>query len=274
MTTTDQAPLVITATPNMSWLNPDLPFPTTPSAMAEEAKRCEDNGASIIHLHSRTDWIPLIESVRSCTTLLVQCGMSSLQLEERSDVFAQRADMISVILNHHDEAFPGEDTNVLHPKEELVRYCEECLRSGVRPEFEVWHTGSIWNLRYILESTTLVRPAICTLFFGWPGGTWSPPTSEEYLSRRRYMPEDCALTVSVMGPERYGVLAAAIAAGDHVRVGTEDHPFTRWGEPARASDLVTEVAALAEALGRRVATAEQAREMLALPPSGHQGAGG
>jgi 3-keto-5-aminohexanoate cleavage enzyme len=75
-----------------------------------------------------------------------------------------------------------------------------------------------------------------------------------------------------MGPERYGLLAAAIANGDHVRVGTEDYPFTREGVPAQASDLVAEVAALARAMGRKVATTAEAREMLAcdIPPRGAQ----
>ena len=82
------------------------------------------------------------------------------------------------------------------------------------------------------------------------------------------MPADCAVTVSVMGPERAGLLAAAITSGDHVRVGTEDYAFTRWGELAQASDQVAEVVTLAEALGRKVATPEQARDMLGFKPAG------
>lgn len=267
MTQTDhRSPLVITATPNMSWLHPELEFPVTPSDMAEEAKRCEEAGASIVHLHSIKDWRALIAAVRSSSSMLVQCGMSSLPLEQRQEIFEQGAEMISVIANHHDEAFPGEDANVLHPKEELTAYCEQSLRFGVRPEFEIWHSGSIWNLRWLLEHTEVALPAICTLFFGWPGGTWSPPSIEEYLSRRRAMPEGSVVTVSVMGPQRYGILAAAIEAGDHVRVGTEDYPFNRWGEPAQASDLVAEVASLSDALGRRVATPSEAAALLAIQP--------
>ena len=258
-------PLVITATPNKSWLEPDLPYPTNLAALLAEANRCVANGASIMHLHSKSDWVPLISSVRASSTVLIQCGMSSLQIDERRDVFEQHAEMISVIANHHDEAFPEGNTNVLHPMEELVRYCELGIQAGVRPEFEIWHGGSIWNIEYLLGHTEMVKPVICTLFFGWPGGTWSPPTIEEYLARRRLMPAACAVTVSVMGPERYGILAAAITNGDHVRVGTEDYPFTRWGVPAQCSELVSEVAELAQALGREVATPDQARSLLGFP---------
>jgi len=260
----EMPPLIITATPNKSWLNPDLPYPEDVDAIAAEAERCAASGASIIHLHSISDWIPMIDAVRAADgDVLVQCGMSSLQLEERTDVYEHGADMISIIASHHAEAFPEGDFDVLHPMTELLRYCELCTEFNVRPEFEIWHSGSIWNLEYLLAHAELVRPVINTLFFGWPGGTWSPPTIDEYLSRRRLMPADCALTVSVMGPERYGILAAAITSGDHVRVGTEDYGYTRWGEPAQASELVAELVGLAEALGRRVATPEEARKMLA-----------
>jgi len=211
----------------------------------------------------------MLAAVReSAGRALLQCGMSSLPLDQRLDIYSQRADMISIIASHHAEAFPEGNFDVLHPVAELTRYCELCTEWGVRPEFEIWHSGSIWNLEYLLAHAELTRPVITTLFFGWPGGTWSPPTIEEYQYRRRLMPADCAVTVSVMGPERAGLLAAAITSGDHVRVGTEDYAFTRWGEPAQASDQVAEVVTLAEALGRKVATPEQARDMLGFKPAG------
>jgi len=260
----EMPPLIITATPNKSWLNPEQPYPDDIADVATEAGRCAANGASIIHLHSITEWVAMIPAVRAQVGgALVQCGMSSLLLDERLDIFSQHGDMISIIANHHAEAFPEGNFDVLHPVEELTKYCELCIESDVRPEFEIWHSGSIWNLEYLLQHAELVRPVITTLFFGWPGGTWSPPTVEEYLYRRRLMPPDCAVTVSVMGPEGAGVIAAAITSGDHVRVGTEDYAFNRWGEPAQASEQVAEVVELAAALGRPVATAEQARDLLA-----------
>lgn len=259
----ERPPLIITATPNKSWLNPDLPYPDTLESLAEEASRCSSNGASVIHLHSKSDWIPMIDAVRaSAAGILVQCGMSSLQIAERRDVYEHRADMISIMTSHHAEAFPEGDTDVLHPMEELLSYSGLCRQWGVRPEFEIWHSGSTWSLKQLIAHADLVTPVICTLFFGWPGGTWSPPTIEEYLARRQLMPAETAITVSVMGPDRYGLLAAAIAQGDHVRVGTEDYAFTRRGAPAQASELVAETAHLAEAMGREVATPAQARHLL------------
>lgn len=255
-------PLIITATPQKCWLEPTLPYPRTLDELAEECAKCEAAGAAVLHLHAHTEWVPMLAAVRAASGAIIQCGMSSYPVDERLDIYEQHGDMISVIANHHDEAFPENNCNVLHTMDELIRYCELGIEYGVRPEWEVWHTGSIWNLNYLMAHTELVRPVITTLFFGWPGGTWSPPTVEEYLYRRRLMPEDCAVTVSVMGPERYALLLAAITMGDNVRVGTEDYARNRYGEPASASELVAEVVQLAESVGRRVATPAQAREIL------------
>lgn len=261
--------LIITATPNISWMNPGVEYPQTPGDIAAEARRCEEAGASVFHIHAEGQWRPVLRALRDACTLVLQCGMSSLEIPERMDVFEERADMISIVLNHHDEAFAETECLVLHPRTELEEYAALCSAHGVVPEFEVWHSGSIWNLRYLIERDLVSRPYVTTLFFGWPGGTWSPPTVEEYLHRRRLMPDGCLVTVSVMGEGQTEVVAAAIAAGDHVRVGTEDNPFGRDGGVVATHRLVAEVAELAEAMGRQVADPGDVHKHLGLSgPSG------
>jgi 3-keto-5-aminohexanoate cleavage enzyme len=204
----------------------------------------------------------VISAIRASSDIIIQCGMSSLTLEERIEVFEQKADMISIILNHHDEAFVEVECNVLHTKGELTEYATTCTKYGVRPEFEVWHSGSIWNLNYLIERGLLKRPYITTLFFGWPGGTWSPPTIEEYLYRRKQMPEGCICTVSIMHESQIEIIAAAIVHGDHIRVGTEDYPFSKRGHIASTFELVEEAANIARAMGRPIATVKEARDIL------------
>ena len=257
-------PLVVTATPNVSWLHPEVPYPTDARARARAAAACASAGASVFHMHAEDSWTASIEAVRSASDLVVQCGMSSLPIPERMEVYEQGADMISIIASHHDEAFVGVETNVLHGRDELAEYAKLCREHRVKPELEIWHSGSIWNLRYLIDKGLVDPPYVTTLFFGWPGGTWSPPSLEEYLYRRRQLPEGSVATVSVMGPEQVPLLAAAIGQGDHVRVGTEDNPFGRDGSVVSAEKLVEELADLARAMGRRLATPAEAREMLGI----------
>jgi 3-keto-5-aminohexanoate cleavage enzyme len=259
-------PLVVTATANISWLHPEVDYPKDPTARARAASACASAGAAVFHMHAEDSWSESIAAVRSASDLIVQCGMSSLPIPDRMEVFHSGADMISVIASHHDEAFAEVETNVLHGRDELESYAHLCRDYQVKPEFEIWHSGSVWNLRYLIDKGLVDPPYVTTLFFGWPGGTWSPPTVEEYLHRRRLLPEDCVVTVSIMGEGQLAVLAAAIGKGDHVRVGTEDNPFARDGSEASTEKLVEEVCELAGAMGRRIASPDEARGLLGTRP--------
>ncbi len=257
-------PLVIIATPNVCWLNPDVKFPQTPEAIADEAQFCFENGATILHMHADGNWKAAISTVRSHSPIIIQCGMSSRLIPERMEIFKNKGDMISIILNHHDEAFVGVDFNVLHPKAELIEYIRLCKKYEVIPEWEVWHAGSVWNLKYLIDRKLIEPPFVTTLFFGWPGGTWSPPTVEEYLYRRRLMPEGCVCNVSIMGEGQHDILVAAISHGDNVRVGTEDYPYDQSGNIVTTHDLVKDAAEMAKVLGRPLATVEQTKKMVGL----------
>ena len=260
-----EPPLIITATPNISWLNPDIDYPKTVEDLLAEAKRCQEAGASILHFHGEEYWTEAINALRSETDLIVQCGMSSLPIPERMEVFEQKADMISIIASHHDEAFVGLDVHVLHPREELAEYAELSRKHGVKLELETWHTGSIWNINWMIEQNLIEPPYFISIFFDWPGGSWSSATVEEYLHRRRHLPEGSVATVSAMGPDQYRLLINAITLGDHVRVGTEDYPFELSGEPAATPALVEQIANASRAIGRPVATPSEARELIGVP---------
>lgn len=269
-------PLIIVATPNNCWLHPQTKYPRTVSELIEESCRCREAGAAVLHTHGLADigedcctkgvgkWVEVIEGCRKASDILIQSGMSTLTLQQRIEVFEEKSDMVSIILNHHDEDFAECNTDVLHPMEELVEYAGACRKYRVKPEFEIWHSGSIWNLNQLISKGLLDGPYINTLFFGWPGGTWSPPTVEEYLYRRNMMPDNCKCVVSIMGREQMDILAAAVRNGDGVRVGTEDYPFTQQGNIVEAHDLVKEIADISRSLGREVATPAQAKEILGI----------
>ena len=254
-------PLVIVATPNICWLNPDVDYPKKAPEIIEETIRCCEAGASVIHTHAEGQWPEVINGIRAKSDIIIQSGMSSIPLMERIELFEQNSDMVSIIANHHAEAFAQLNCDVLHPLAELEEYAEACRKYGVKPEWEIWHPGSIWNLNKLIEKKLLDPPYITTFFLGWPGGTWSPPTVQEYLYRKSLMPENCIITVSIMCKEQMDVLVAAITHGDNVRVGTEDWPYLQNGKIATTPELVKEIADISRSLGREVASPAIAREL-------------
>ncbi len=259
--------LIITATTANSWIFPEVKnWALSTGTLIEDVVQCAEAGAAVAHVHLPPgEESETVKRIRDRCDVIIQAGMSSFPLGERTAMFNARPDMISIILNHHDEHFTGLTVNQLHPLEELEAYCVKCRETKIVPEWEVWHTGSYWNLRYLITKGLVDPPHVLTLFFGWPGGTWSPPTVDEYLHRVRYIPENCVYSVSTMGPEQSAIALASVQSGGNVRVGTEDYPFIRPDVPAKNNaEIVARMKKIAEKVGREVADPSEAKRILGL----------
>jgi 3-keto-5-aminohexanoate cleavage enzyme len=257
--------LVITATTANSWIYPDAKnWATTPDALAEDAIQCSEAGAAIVHVHlPRGKEAEVVKKIRSRCGAIIQGGMSSDPIKDRKGDFEARPDMLSIILNHHAEHFTQVDVDRVHTLQELEEYCTRCKEYQIKPEWEVWHTGSFWNLNYLIDKGLLEPPHVLTFFFDWPGGTWSPATADEYIHRVHYMPQNCVHTISVMSEKQTLIATLAIASGGNVRVGTEDFPFLTPGVKAKNNaEIVQRIVRLSREMGREVATAEEARKIL------------
>jgi 3-keto-5-aminohexanoate cleavage enzyme len=81
-----------------------------------------------------------------------------------------------------------------------------------------------------------------------------------------HLPTRVNWSTSCMAPAVYwSVIAHAIAIGGHVRVGMEDCPYIEPGVYAKSNaELVERAVRLARAIGREVATPEEARVMTGL----------
>jgi 3-keto-5-aminohexanoate cleavage enzyme len=256
---------VITVTLARSWLFPEVNnAPQTLDEIVEVATRCREAGAAIAHIHAAPgQWNELVPRLRKRTDILIQAGMSSYTIKEREDAFESHPDMLSVMLGQHDEAFPKADVYQIHTRDELRSYALRCKLSHVWPEFEVWHQGSIWTLNHLIRKGLLVRPYWLTLFFGWPGGNWTPTTLEELRYRTRSVPPGSICSVSAMGRSTWDFIAAAVSIGNNVRVGTEDCPFDPDGTQAKdCVQLVRHATQIVRGQGREVASPADVKTIL------------
>jgi 3-keto-5-aminohexanoate cleavage enzyme len=257
--------VAITVTLARSWMFPEAKnAPTTIEETAETAARCREAGAAIAHVHAKPgEWKKLVSEIRKTTDILIQAGMSSYPIEQRSDAFESRPDMISVMLGQHDEAFVNQDVYAIHTREELLSYADKCRKFGVRPEFEVWHHGSIWTLNYLIQKGVLDKPYWLTLFFGWPGGNWTPITLDELWYRTGSVPSGSICSVSAMGRNTWDFMSEAISIDNNIRVGTEDCPFDIDGSVATDNTaLVRRAVKIVEEKGREIATPQQVEKVI------------
>lgn len=292
----DKVVITVTVDCSMSYPTyPLMPRIDDVPAVASEYIRAIDAGAVVVHHHgvhyledriqedgrrlSRTDfdgWADLTKRIRDERDAVIQFGIASARLDEKIALMSLHPEMMSYAFNVHDEYFqpdpavPANEQYALHPRPELEAFCAAALEHGVKPEVESFYTGAFWNLEFIRAKGLLEDPVWTTLFLGWPGGAWTPPTPDSLLHLVAHLPPRVNWSCSVMNPAmQWRLLALALSVGGHVRVGWEDNPYLPDGTPSRSNaELVDVVVALARTMGREPATAAEAREIIGLRSAG------
>ena len=269
--------------------NPALPaIPRSWEELVQSAVDVRAAGASIVHFHGPHDdrakivpdaWGQLAEEIRKRSDVLIDFGQAGAPWSERKPLLqlgTGKPDFFAVSLTNHDyrrhSPERGDyDVYYSHTRQELEEYARGCADYGVKPHWEIWHPGGLWNLQYLVDRGLIARPYWLELLFGTPGGTWSPPTLEEINHRIGTLPRDslyCVTargTAGAMGQTR--MLTLVIIKGGHVRLGTQDIPYYADGVPAKSNaQLVERMVRIATELGREIATPDDTRMMLGLAP--------
>jgi 3-keto-5-aminohexanoate cleavage enzyme len=288
----DKLIITVTVDSNMSYpRNPYCPRFDDVDAYVDEYVRSIKAGASIAHIHgvhqlehelqpdgrrlSRINfdgWHRMQEDILSTTDAIVQFGIASARFDEKVRLMDFHPDMMSICFNAHDEYFrpdpevPANEMYAIHPRDELLGYAKACYEKGVKVEVEAFQTGAFWNLEYVRKNGTLPDPVWATMFLGWAGGAWTPPTPKALIYMVENLPPKVNWNVSVMDPPtQLNILTLAIMLGGHVRVGWEDNPYIRPGEWAKTNVmLVEQIVRIANSLGREVATPAEARQIIGI----------
>ncbi|MGI8824452.1 MAG: 3-keto-5-aminohexanoate cleavage protein [Chloroflexota bacterium] len=288
----DKLVITVTVDSSMSYpANPLNPPIHDTDAFAAEYIRAVNVGAGIVHIHgvheleqemqadgrrlSRVDiggWADLQRKIVDGCHPVMQFGIASARFEEKVALMDLHPDMMSIAFNAHDEHFqpdktyPANEIYASHPRSELEAYSRAALERGVKVEVESFHTGAYWNMQYVADRGALSEPIWTTIFLGWPGGTWTPPTPQGLMYMVERLPPNIKInwSASVMDPPtHWQMLNMAILLGGHVRVGWEDNPYLPDGALATTNAvLVEKVVRMARELGREVATPDEARQII------------
>ena len=182
--------------------------------------------------------------------------------------------MSSIAFNSHDEyfqpdpAYPANEVYAVHPVSELKQYARLANEYGVKLEIESFHTGAFWNINKLREEPGLLPdPLWITLFLGWPGGSWTPPTAAGLQYLVNNLPPRANWNMSCMDPSVYwSVVAHSIALGGNVRIGMEIVRILKNGEFATTNALLVEKAVrIANEVGRGIASPDETRRMTDCP---------
>jgi len=135
----------------------------------------------------------------------------------------------------------------------------------VKPELECYDVGMINNCLFLKKIGVLEDPLYFQFVLGVLGQI--PATFDNLLHMRRCIPKDCPWSVCAVGLNEFPMATAAIIMGGHVRVGFEDNVYISKGKLAKSNaELVEKIVRIARELDREIATPEEARKILNLPP--------
>ena len=251
-------------------------LPITAEEIGEDAAKCREAGAAMVHIHVRTpDGRPsqdtelfraAIRAIRSKCDVLIQVstgGAVGMSVDERCGPLrltgSDRPDMATLstgTVNFGDDVF-------WNPRP-LVRDIATRIKAiGLRPEIECFDAGMVDEAYALEKEGFLGFPAHFDFVLGVGGALAARPEALDFL--RGYVPAGSTWTCAAMGRHQLPFVELSAERGGNARVGIEDNIYLSKGVLAKGNyELVAEGAKRAKAKGRVLATPQEARELLRL----------
>ena len=263
---------------------PSVPY--TPQEIAEQAQEAREAGASVAHIHARTDngsptydtqkYQEIYDEVRDHTDILINFSTGAIHepLESRIDYIQEVQPDIGALnmgsMNYARWSDSQQDYayNMVfeNPLEEIEEMVESMNEVGVKPELECFDTGHIGSIRPLLKQDILEHPLHFSIIMGIVGGI--PPTVNNLMNQVRQLPDDANWQLIGIGfPTQWPLVSAALSMGGNVRVGVEDNYYIQDGEKSNNAELVEKAARMARDVDREPATPDEAAEIMEFEPN-------
>jgi uncharacterized protein (DUF849 family) len=276
-------------------------LPITPQQLADEAVRAYDAGAAIAHVHVRDpeDGQPssnleyfqeIATNVKSRCNIII-CpttgGTPEMAVAERARVVAELkpelatfnagsmnfgiflgADRISEFKYDWEKPHMLNSENSIFPNtfKTLREFSQMFAETNTKPELEVYDSGMIYNLAYLLQYEYLKRPLHIQFVLGTMGGLPATVSNLSFLyNSARETFGDFTWSTCAMGRFQFPMCTVAMIMGGNTRVGMEDNLFLSKGVLAKSNaELVEKMVRIIREFGNEPATPDEAREILNL----------
>lgn len=267
--------IIVAVAPTGKKIEPPSVNPLTPEDVAHQVIACEKAGAGMVHLHVRdkqgeqtedlSDFSTTLDLIRQSSDIVIQGstgGLTDLTLEQRC-VALDDARVETASLNMGSINF-GEDVYINRLPD--IRYWANRMEeSRVLPELEIFAAGMLPAYMKLVEEGALKPPYSIGFCLGV---RWALPANPETLFfMKTLLPEkNVPWGVIHAGMHDFALLATAIGMGASViRVGFEDSPYFAPGKAAETNaELVERIVSLIHQMGYKVATCDEAREILGI----------
>jgi 3-keto-5-aminohexanoate cleavage enzyme len=259
-------------------------LPEQPDEIVEHGVAAWRAGAAILHVHARNPdgsntmsaeiYTELHERLCAETDAVVQLttgGSPLLPVSERVTTALLGPEMCSLNMGVMNFFIRGEQVFFPNHRDDIERFAREMRARSVKPEFEVYSSAMLEEVAHLLSLEILDPPYAVNFVLHTPtqgGQRGTPQNLLDLVSRLRDLPvsdDQLNVTVSSMGATQLPITTIGLAMGLNVRVGMEDNVYLRKGQFVESNaQLVERTVRIAEELGRRRVTADEARDILGL----------
>lgn len=245
-----------------------------PDEVVVDILQSAQEGAAIVHLHVRnqqgkltsevTDFVATIDPVRQHSALIIQAstgGISEMNIQQRcAPLDCEGVEMASLNVGSVNLG----DAVYFNPSQDVMWCAENIVKRGITPEFEIFEIGMINTVKELQKNINLKQPILYNIVLGHRGA--APATPEALIALRQCLPHDALWAITHYGRQDFGLIAAAIGMGAcEVRIGFEDSRYISPEQQAPGNaPIVHKLANLIKAMDKRVATPNEAREMLGI----------
>jgi len=261
--------------------NPGIPY--TPAEIGEEAKRAYDAGAACVHIHARNDdgtptFSPAVfakikdEIQKRCPIILnFSTGTIFEDVTEQCTYIKESRPAVAALnmgtMNYskYSEKRKAFVFDMVFPNTygKIIKLLAAMNEAGVKPELECFDTGHTHGVWPLLDMGILKKPLQFSFIVNVLGGI--PPTVESLQLQTKIMPPGSEWEVIGISKCGWRMIGAAAVLGGNVRAGLEDNLYLPNGTMARSNgELIAVAARIVTDVGRKVATVDEAREILSL----------
>jgi 3-keto-5-aminohexanoate cleavage enzyme len=271
-------------------------IPYTPAEYAAEARRIVDEGGTMIHIHARKpdgspsfeveDYKAIAEAIRAevgdAAIVNFSTGTIGVPVAKRVNYLRECRPEVAALnmgsMNYAKYSRSRKDFVFKmvfpNPFEEIIELLEAMNELGIKPEHECFDIGHIGSLEPLIDMGVLKPPLHVDCIMGVVGGI--PAGARNLAAMVANIPGGGGQGgaggfkshwgVIGISREQWLLVAAALTLGGSIRVGLEDNLYLPSGEMARSNgELIAKARQMAEDVGRRPATVQEARGLLGIP---------
>jgi 3-keto-5-aminohexanoate cleavage enzyme len=273
--------------------------PITPKEIAEDAFRCYQAGASIVHVHGRDEKTTFLSADKrvfnetfrrirdKCDMLIEMTGnMGPLynpdtkvwvpcSEEQRMTLLLEtdpKPDMVPTTVGTMEMTGPADHWAIFEsPPDFLRKYIPAAIKRKILLELEIWDTSFLSNASRLAEEGIFDRDMPLVIHYCTADGNGVQSATPRQLlyvleEGKRLFPKAKWYTTA-RSKNYFQIITLAISLGCNIlRVGAEDNTTLPNGEVAKDNVQLVETAVrIAKDLGRGIATVDEAREILRLP---------